>query len=80
METPPHAGVEIDGPKLRELRKLQGESVASFASACGISRQYLSQIERGARLRVSPPVYFRICTKLQLTGPRQRRTLLKVAA
>ncbi|MFI2667883.1 helix-turn-helix domain-containing protein [Micromonospora carbonacea] len=80
METTPPAGVEIDGAKLRELRKLQGESLASFASTCGISRPYLSQIETGVRRRVSPPVYKRICLALNLGGPRQRRTLLKAAA
>ncbi|WP_030487309.1 helix-turn-helix domain-containing protein [Micromonospora chokoriensis] len=80
MDRPAHAGVEIDGPKIRELRKLRGESVTSLASTCGITRQYLSQIERGDRRRVSPPVYAKICNALKLSGDRQRRTLLKVAA
>ncbi|MEU4590082.1 helix-turn-helix domain-containing protein [Micromonospora aurantiaca (nom. illeg.)] len=80
METPRPAAVEIDGTKLRELRQLRGDSLAQFAATCGISLTYLSQIERGDRPRVSPPVYGRICTALKLAGPRQRRTLLKAAA
>lgn len=76
---PRPAGVEIDGAKLRELRQLRGETLAKFAATCGISTQYLSQVERGDRPRVSPPVYGRICAALKLTGPWQRRTLLKVA-
>lgn len=80
MKNPRPAAVEIDGAKLRELRQLRGETLAKFAASCEISLQYLSQVERGARPRVSPPVYARICQALKLTGPRQRRTLLKAAA
>ena len=79
MSRSAHAAVEIDGPKIRELRKLQGESITSLASTCGISLNYLSQIERGSRPRVSPPVYARICAALNLTSDRQRRALLKTA-
>jgi len=74
------AGVLIDGAKLRELRQMAGFTLSEFAPTCGISVQYLSQIELGVRPRVSPPVYVRICEALKLTGPRQRRTLLKAAA
>ncbi|TBL29074.1 XRE family transcriptional regulator [Verrucosispora sp. SN26_14.1] len=77
---PRPAAVEIDGAKLRELRQMAGVTLGEFASTCEISVQYLSQIERGDRRRVSPPVYARICRSLKLTGPRQRRTLLKAAA
>ncbi|MEW2474653.1 helix-turn-helix transcriptional regulator [Micromonospora gifhornensis] len=77
---PRPAAVEIDGAKLRELRQMAGANLVEFASTCEISVQYLSQIERGDRRRVSPPVYSRICRALKLTGPRQRRTLLKAAA
>ncbi|MEU1240084.1 helix-turn-helix transcriptional regulator [Micromonospora parva] len=80
MIQPQPAAVDIDGAKLRELRKLRGDTLAEFAASCDISLTYLSQIERGDRPRVSPPVYGRICSALRLTGPRQRRTLLKVAA
>lgn len=77
MTKPSPASVEIDGAKLRELRMLSGETLVSFAPKCGIGFQYLSQIERGDRLRVSPPTYARICHAL---GLKDRRKLLKVAA
>ncbi|MFG2056646.1 helix-turn-helix domain-containing protein [Micromonospora sp. NPDC048930] len=70
------AGVEIDGAKLRELRQLSGDRLVTFAPKCGISKQYLSQIERGDRPRVSPPTYARICLALGVN----RRTLLRTSA
>ncbi|MBM0277225.1 helix-turn-helix domain-containing protein [Micromonospora tarensis] len=80
MSEPKPASVAVDGAKLRELRQLTGCTLAEFASTCAISTAYLSMIERGDRRRVSPRVYARICHGLKLTGQRQRRTLLKVAA
>lgn len=71
------AGVEIDGAKLRELRQLSGDTLTTFAPKCGISLQYLSQIERGQRPRVSPPAYARICVAL---GVSRTALLLKSAA
>lgn len=76
MNQPSPAGVEIDGAKLRELRKMSGETLVSFAPKCDITFQYLSQLERGDRRRVSPPTYARICQALGVG----RRKLLKVAA
>lgn len=76
MDEPSPAGVEIDGTKLRELRKLTGHTLIDFAPKCGVSFQFLSQIERGDKLRVSPPTYARICDAL---GLDDRRELLKVA-
>lgn len=76
MPQPSPASVEIDGAQLRELRKLSGETLVTFAPKCGIGYQYLSQIERGDRPRVSPPTYARICDAL---GIKDRRKLLKVA-
>jgi transcriptional regulator with XRE-family HTH domain len=77
VSEPTSAGVEIDGRKLRELRKLRGETLATFADQCGISLQYLSQLETGARERMSPPTYARVC---EVLGLDDRRELLKVAA
>lgn len=74
---PAPAGVDIDGARVRELRKLLGATVTDFAERCGISFQYLSQIERGDRQRVSAPVFAKICDKL---GVEDRRTLLREAA
>lgn len=59
-------GVEINGVKLRELRKLRGETLEEFAQRCAISFGYLSQIERGHRPRVSPHTFAAICDVLNL--------------
>jgi len=58
------AGVEINGDRLRELRKLRGETLEEFAPRCGISFGYLSQIERRHRPRVSPHTFVAICDAL----------------
>lgn len=77
MVQPHPANVEIDGAKVREMRKLHGLTLKKMALKCDISFQYLSDIERGRRPFVSPPFYARICDVL---GVRDRRKLLKVAA
>lgn len=56
--------VEINGVRLRKLRKLAGHNLVTFAPLVDITVQYLSQIERGDRRRVSPAVYSRICEAL----------------
>lgn len=66
MTAPTPTGVRIDGRKVRRLRKLAGQTLSSFAPKCGITVQYLSQIETGARLRVSPPVFAAICDALSI--------------
>lgn len=64
------AAVEIDGAKLRALRKLTGAGLSAFATRAGITFQYLSQIELGARPRVSPPTFARICDALGIANRR----------
>jgi transcriptional regulator with XRE-family HTH domain len=56
-------GIDVDGPRLRKLRKDRGRSVSAVAAEAGISVQYLSFIERGQR-RPLPPVFARICGAL----------------
>lgn len=68
--------VAVDGPLLRKLRKLRGTTQTVLADAAGISFQYVSLIERGARPRISQPVFVRICTALDL-APQERRRLLR---
>jgi transcriptional regulator with XRE-family HTH domain len=60
------AGVEVNGDKLRELRKHRGENLEEFAARCGISFGYLSQIERRTRPRVSPTIFGRLCDALDI--------------
>lgn len=76
MTTPSPSGVRIDGAKVRRLRKLAGQYLGPFAAKCGISLQYLSQIERGVRPFVSPPVFAAICDTLSIDQDR-RATLIK---
>lgn len=57
------AGVDIDGGRVREARKLAGMSTADLAARARISRPYLSQIECHNR-RVSAPVFARVCDAL----------------
>lgn len=65
MTKPRPASVEVDGNRLRELRKQRGESLAACAKRCGITFQYLSQIERGER-NPSPWTYPRICAAFEV--------------
>jgi transcriptional regulator with XRE-family HTH domain len=70
------ASVEVDGYKLRNLRKLQGHTLESLAAKVEISFGFLSQIERGNR-NVGPVVFSRICDALDLAD---RASLLSPAA
>lgn len=71
VTSPAPAGAEIDGAKVRELRKLSGKTVTVLADTCEITSQYLSMIERGDRPTVSPAVFARICDALGVTDRRQ---------
>lgn len=75
MDDPRPAAVEVNGDKLREKRQLAGYKLVDFAEICGLSFQFLSEVERGTK-RMSPPNYARICDALGITD---RRELLKVA-
>lgn len=69
-----HASPEIDGARLRELRKISGMSVTDAAKKIGIAIAYLSQIERGDRRTVSPATFGRICDAM---GIEDRASLLR---
>ncbi len=74
------SSVEIDGARLRELRKLQGDTLKGFAAKCRISFTFLSQIERGDR-NATPPVFVRICDALGIAeAHRSRLVRTKTAA
>jgi transcriptional regulator with XRE-family HTH domain len=66
--------LEVDGAKLRQLRMLQGDTLPSFAQKCGLSFQYIGQLETGHRTRVSPPTFAKICDAL---GIEDRQELLR---
>jgi len=77
--TPTPAGVEIDGARLRELRKLGGDTLKSFSEKCDVGFRHLSQIERGRRPRVRPPTFVRICNALGIPEDK-RESMLSDAA
>ena len=80
MTSPQPASVEVDGDQLRTLRKLRGETLETFAERCGITFQYLSQIERGNRPNVSPPTYVKICDALGLDEKDRPKLMARSAA
>jgi len=56
-----HANTEIDGAKLRELRKAAGLSVTQAAERLGMSRGYLSNVEVGRFRTVTPARFNLMC-------------------
>ncbi|MFC3454065.1 helix-turn-helix domain-containing protein [Amycolatopsis speibonae] len=72
-------GVAVAGGELRRLRKLSGDNLEAFADKVGVSLQYVSQIELGARQYVSPRVFVSICDTLGI-DPAQRDRLVRKAA
>lgn len=58
--------VAIDWSELRLRRQLAGDNQTEFAAKCGVTSKYISLIESGARPRVSPRVYARICNALAI--------------
>lgn len=59
--TPRTTFVEIDGPKLRQLRLQAGVTMATLAAAIGIDQPRLSRIETGQASRVRPDTFRAIC-------------------
>jgi transcriptional regulator with XRE-family HTH domain len=55
-----YAGPEVNGARVRELRRQAGLSASDLARKIGISPQYMNQIERGKRPTVSPAMFNRI--------------------
>lgn len=65
------ASVEIDHQKLRELRQDLGLLQGELGKRAGLSAGYISQLEIGARNRVSPPVFARLCDALKIRQTRR---------
>jgi transcriptional regulator with XRE-family HTH domain len=62
-----HASVEIDGAKLRRLRKEAGMTVKDLAAKVNVSFSYMAAVERGDRKTVAPARYIEICAALDIT-------------
>lgn len=65
--------VEVNGYALREIRIRTGVDAGRCALAVGIDRSYLSRIETGARVRVSPSTLIGL---LDVLGIKDRRAIL----
>ena len=61
---PDGANVAVDGAELRRVRKRGGHTLGGLAERSGVSKQFLSMVERGVRQRMSPPAYGRVCDAL----------------
>lgn len=73
------AGVEINGGKVRELRKQRGVNLTEFATHCGISFGYLSQIERGYTSTVSPRIFIQLCDAFDFAESERSQILTRAA-
>ena len=58
--------VAVDGRALRAWRKRRGLTMAALAAAAGISRSYVSMIERGERSALHPAIVIRLAAALNL--------------
>ena len=76
--------VSIDGARLRELRTAAGLSQAKLAERAGVSRSYISEIERGRLAEVSQEVRSALGGALGdpagLGGSRRRRIRGRIRA
>jgi transcriptional regulator with XRE-family HTH domain len=61
--------MSLFGQTVRDRRQAQGLSQDDLAERVGISRNYLSQIERGLSTNVSWPITKKICDALGLPAP-----------
>lgn len=73
MHRPP-ATFQVDGTAIRTRRMELGLTQDECAARTGITREYLSQLETGARERMRPPTYRRLCQTLK-TRSNIRRLL-----
>jgi transcriptional regulator with XRE-family HTH domain len=62
--------VEVHGYALRVIRQARGRAVADLAAALGVDRSYISHLERGSKLRVSPELYAALLHELQIEDYR----------
>jgi len=67
-----HASVEIDGAKLRRMRKEAGLTGVQLSARVGVTFSYLARVERGELRTVAPARYNAILNAL---GIEDRTTL-----
>jgi transcriptional regulator with XRE-family HTH domain len=62
--------VEVHGYALRVIRQARGRAVADLASALRVDRSYITHLENGSKLRVSPELYAALLHELQIEDYR----------
>lgn len=62
---PASVSVAVDGPVIRARRRQRGVTITELAEVSGVSRSYISKIERGERPRVSRDVLRRLAGALK---------------
>lgn len=60
--------VAINGDAIRARRVELGDNLRAFADRVGLSFQYVSQLERGTRERVSPGTFRRLVDALDMAA------------
>ena len=71
MHRPP-ATYQVEGAAIRTRRMELGLSQAGCAALAGFTREYLSQLETGAREHMRPPTYKRLRRALQIEAADRR--------
>ncbi|MFC9461440.1 helix-turn-helix domain-containing protein [Streptomyces sp. NPDC056983] len=59
------SGMQLAGPRLREMRQDRGLTLAAVAESAGVTKGFLSLAERG-KTQVSVPNLLRICEVLDV--------------
>jgi transcriptional regulator with XRE-family HTH domain len=62
----PHSEVSLFGALMKKKREALGLSQAQLAVEIGVSRPYVSKLERGAYARPSPVLLMRIAKRLSI--------------
>ncbi|MFD4968874.1 helix-turn-helix domain-containing protein [Streptomyces sp. NPDC058424] len=70
MHQPPT--YEVDGEAIRDERMEAGLTQEELAQRAGISRRYVSHLEKGSRRQMKPKTYLRLREALNVADSRLR--------
>ena len=68
--TPSNRAIEVHGYALRVIRQARGRGVTDLAAALEVDRSYITHLENGSKLRVSPEFYAALLRELQIEDYR----------
>jgi transcriptional regulator with XRE-family HTH domain len=69
-ESSPNRVIEVHGYALRVIRQARGRGAADLAAALEVDRSYITHLENGSKLRVSPEFYAALLRELQIDDYR----------